>query len=212
MKKDKLKIYGLELLLLIILLFALFMPNIFTRVRLALFLFSYMIIVLSVIKKRNVNSIYKKDVTLTLILFGIIYLGFFYLVGIFVGFYKNVITFKFSTIYKYIIPMAIIIVSSETIRMVFLSQTKIKYSRLLTTISMILIDLILYVNIYNVSDKDTLTNVIGFSFFASISCNLLYNYISPRYGSRGVIIYRLMTILYSYIISICYIFSIRLFF
>lgn len=202
MKKDKFKIYGLEILLLIILLFALFMPNIFNRVCLAIFLLLYALLVKHAIKKRNITSIYKRDVTITLILFAIIYLIAFYLLGIFVGFYKNVITFKFSSIYKYIIPMIVIIISSETIRSVFLSQEKAKLSKILITSSMILIDLMVYVNIYNVNSREVFTDVIGFSFFASISCNLLYNYISSRYGNKGVIIYRLITVLYAYIIPI----------
>ena len=202
MKKDKFKIYGLEILLLIILLFALFMPNIFTRISLAIFLLLYTMLVSYVIKKRNITSIYKKDVTFTLILFAIIYLGFFYLMGLFVGFYKNVLTFKFSSIYRYIIPMVVIIISSETIRSIFLSQKKAKYSKMFVTMSMILIDLIVYVNIYSITSREAFADIIGYSFFASISCNLLYNYISSRYGSKGIIIYRLMTILYIYMIPI----------
>lgn len=202
MKKDKLKIYGLEILLLIILLFALFMPNIFTRMRLAIFLLSYTLITLFIIKKRNITSIYKKDVTITLILFGIIYLAFFYAVGIFVGFYKSAIAFKLSTLYKYIIPNIIIIITSEVLRSIYLSQGKIKFGKILTTISMVLIDLIIYVNIYSITSREKFADIIGFSFFASISCNLLYNYVSSRYGNKGIIIYRLITVLYPYIIPI----------
>ena len=177
MKKDKFKIYGLEILLLVILLFALFMPNIFSKIRLAIFLIIYTILAKIIIKKRTITSIYKKDVTLTLVLFGIIYLVFFYLMGIFVGFYKPMIAFKLSTIYQYIVPIIIVVITSETLRSIFLSQDKVKFSKILTTISMILIDLIVYVNIYTISSRETLTDIIGFSFFASISCNLLYNYI-----------------------------------
>ncbi len=202
MKKDKFKIYGLEILLLIILLFALFMPNIFTRISLAIFLFLYTLFVSFMIKKRNITSIYKKDVTITLIILGIIYLGFFYLMGVFVGFYKNVITFKFSTMYKYIIPVSVIIITSEMLRSIFLSQGKAKFSKILTTMSMVLIDLIVYVNIYTINSRESFADIIGFSFFASISCNLLYNYISSRYGNKGIIIYRLITTLYFYVVPI----------
>lgn len=65
---------------------------------------------------------------------------------------------------------------------------------------MVLIDLILYVNVYNIKDLTTFTEVIGFTLFASIACNLMYNYVSNRYGATPVIIYRLITILYVYII------------
>lgn len=200
MKKDKFKIYSLECLLLIILIFALFMPNIFTRVRLAILLLVYMVLARAVIKKRITTSIYKKDVTLTLVLFGIIYLVFFYTMGIFVGFYKNILAFRFSSIYRYIIPTIIIITTSEILRNIFLTQEKAKLSKIFATISMILIDLIVYVNIYTISSREAFANVVGYSFFASISCNLLYNYISSRYGTKVIIIYRLITVLYVYIV------------
>ena len=200
MKKDKFKIYSLECLLLIILIFALFMPNIFTRVRLAILLLVYMVLARTVIKKRITTSIYKKDVTLTLVLFGIIYLVFFYTMGIFVGFYKNILAFRFSSIYRYIIPTIIIITTSEILRNIFLTQEKAKLSKIFATISMILIDLIVYVNIYTISSREAFAKVVGYSFFASISCNLLYNYISSRYGTKGIIIYRLITVLYVYIV------------
>jgi len=44
--------------------------------------------------------------------------------------------------------------------------------------------------------------VIGYVLFASISSNLLYNYIAKRYGVKPNIIYRLLTVLYVYIIPV----------
>ena len=43
---------------------------------------------------------------------------------------------------------------------------------------------------------------LGYVLFASMSCNLLYNYISKRYGMKPNIAYRLLTVLYIYIIPI----------
>lgn len=67
---------------------------------------------------------------------------------------------------------------------------------------MVLIDLILYANIYNMNNLDTFVEFIGFTLFASISCNLMYNYVSNRYGAIPIIIYRLITVLYVYFIPI----------
>ena len=44
--------------------------------------------------------------------------------------------------------------------------------------------------------------LVGFISFASISCNLFYNYYSKRFGILGIIVYRMITILYVYIIPI----------
>ena len=65
---------------------------------------------------------------------------------------------------------------------------------------MVLIDLVIYWGVYNVRNLNDMLTIVGFILFASVACNLLYNYITYRFGSKGVIIYRLMTILYAYFI------------
>ena len=65
---------------------------------------------------------------------------------------------------------------------------------------MVLIDLVIYANVYEINNFDTFIEIVGFTLFASISCNLLYNYISSRYGAMPIIIYRLITVLYVYFI------------
>lgn len=67
---------------------------------------------------------------------------------------------------------------------------------------MILLDLIIYAGVYDVTKINDFFTVVGFILFASISCNLLYNYINVRYGKIPIIVYRLVTILYVYFIPI----------
>ncbi len=202
MKKDKLVVYLLETILLMILFFALFMPTIFTRLCLAIILILYLIFTNVYIKKKNIVSIYKRDVSKVLLIFGLIYVMFFYTTGIFVGYYKTYISLNLETIFKDIIPIVFIVITSEKLRNIFLSQDKVKLSKFFVTMSMILLDMSIYINIYSINNRETFANIIGYSLFASISCNLLYNYISYRHGSEGIIIYRLITMLYSYIIPI----------
>lgn len=202
MKKDKFKTYILELSLMFILIFALFVPNIFTKINLAIFLSIFSIITVFLLKKKNILSIHNKEVTIMMVIFAIIYLVAFYLMGIYYGYSRLAITFNVKTLLKYIIPISVIIISSEIIRTIFLSQKKVKFGKFITTVSMVLIDIILYINIYKINSSDDLMISIGFITFASISCTLLYNYISYRYGITGIILYRLITTLYSYIIPI----------
>jgi signal peptidase I len=67
---------------------------------------------------------------------------------------------------------------------------------------MVIIDLLIYTEVYNIRVLDDFLTVLGFIFFSSLSCNLLYNYITNRYGIKGVIIFRLITVLFAYIIPI----------
>lgn len=199
MKMDKLKVYIIEFILLAILSFALFVPNTINKVTTSILLALCAIATIIFVKKEKVESIHSKKVTILLIIFAIIYLIAFYLMGVYFDYYKALITFNINTLLNYIIPTAIIIISSEIIRnRLFVQNTK--FTKLITFIIMVLIDLMLYTNIYTISGYEDIIEVIGFTLFASIACNLLYNYISNRYGVKGNIIYRLLTILYVYII------------
>lgn len=209
MKTDKIKIYVLDFILLAILSFALFVPNIFNKTAIATLFTICAIIAAFTIKKRKLESIHTKKVTMLLIFFAIIYLLVFYLLGIYFGYYKAVFTLGINTIINQIIPMIFIIISGEILRNILLAQNT-KENKILTFIIMVLLDVIIYYNIYDMNSYEKMLEIIGFTLFASISCNLLYNYISIRYGIKGNIYYRLITILYIYIIP--YIPNVYLFF
>ena len=199
MKRDRLKIYLIEIFLIIILCLALFVSNIFDKKILALVIFPIALLTKFLVKKKKAMSFYSRQVTWLMAGFGVIYLFVFYLMGIYFGYYKSPTLFGFSTIINFIIPFTVIIFSSEYIRKTLIVQ-KGKLSRVLLTIAMVLIDLVIYAGVYDVFVLDDMLTVLGFIFFASVACNLLYNYITYRYGSKGVIVYRLLTILYAYFI------------
>ena len=197
MKRDKLKIYIIEIVLIIALCLAFFVSKIFNKTILALFLAGMAILTRLLVRKKKSISIYSKQVIWLMAGFGVIYLFVFYLMGIYFGYYKSPTPFGIKTIINYIIPFTVIIISSEYIRWKIIVQES-KSSKILLTISMILVDLVIYAGVYNVFVLDDMLTVVGFILFASIACNLLYNYITYRFGSKGVIVYRLMTILYVY--------------
>ena len=201
MSKDKIKIYAMEIILLLFLLLTLFESNIIPKIVLAIVLLIYMVISAFLLKKRKIISIYNKQVTILLVIFGFIYLAVFYLSGLYFGFYESVIKFSLRSLINYIVPTAVIIISSEVIRYVFISQQE-KFSKIVTMVMMVLIDLIVYAGIYNFTSVDDLIMMLGFVLFASISCNLLYNYITVRFGYKGIMFYRLITVLYVYFIPI----------
>lgn len=209
MNRDKIKLYVLEILLLLVLFLALFVSNIFNRTVLAILLFVFAIITRIFIKRKKAASIYKKQVAWLMFGFSIIYIVVFYLLGLYFGYYRAPTTFGIATVIKFILPLATIIYSSELIRKTIIVQDS-KLSKVLMSISMILIDLIVYSGVYDITNMDDMLTVLGFIFFASIACNLLYNYITVRYSSAGVIIYRMITVLYVYLIP--YIPNVFLFF
>ena len=132
MRNDKARIYGLEFALIFLLFLALFVPNILkNRLAIAVFLGLYAVIVKYVIRKRSKYSIYQKKELLLLILLAFIYLIIFYMFGMYVGYKPATVKFSFTNIFKYILPVAVIIVSTEFIRSRFLTG-KTKLSLVLT--------------------------------------------------------------------------------
>lgn len=210
MKKDKIRIFILETLLVAILFFALFALNIVSRWVLAIVLGIYAVAATQLYKRRKIVTAEKKYATLLMVIFSMFYIAIFYLLGLYFGFTKAKILLSISTILRIILPLSIIIISSEVLRRVFLSQKlqikiksfKLDISPILTFIAMIIIDILVYAEVYNLAKLDDFLTVLGFVFFASLSCNLLYNYITNRHGVKGIMIYRLVTVLFVYIIPI----------
>lgn len=201
MKKDKIKIILLNLILLVVLLFALFISNMITRLALAGFLVGYAILIYKLLKKRPILSMYHNQVIILMLLLGIVYLIVFYVMGFYFGYYESPVRFSLWSIANYILPITAIIIASEIIRYVCISQ-KSRLSKVLMFISMVLVDLIVYTNLQSLNTLDGFLTIVGFNIFASIACNLLYNYVSIRYGYKPIIVYRILTALYAYIIPI----------
>lgn len=160
MKIDKIKIYILDFILLAILSFALFVPNIFNKTIIAILFTICAIIANYTIKKRKVESVHTKKVTMLLIFFAIIYLLAFYLMGIYFGYYESVFKLGTNTIIAPIIPMTFIIISGEKIRNILLAQN-IKGNKILTFIIMVLLDIIIYYDVYDMDSYEKMLEIIG---------------------------------------------------
>jgi len=182
MKNNKARLYGLEILFSIILFIALLVSNRITYILLAIILSIYAIVVNMFFKKKKILSTNKNQANMLMIGFALIYLGIFYLLGLLVyNFNKSAVIFGFKSLYRYIIPLIVIIVSTEIIRFTFLSQDakirifkkRIDISKIIMFIDMVLIDLVIHAGVYDLTNFNELLTVMGFIFFASVSYDLL---------------------------------------
>ena len=82
MKKDKIKIFFLEMFLVIITIFVLLNSNIISTFFVSIILGIYMVLVCAFQKLKKIQYDQKNQVTFLLIILGIIYLSAFYLMGI----------------------------------------------------------------------------------------------------------------------------------
>ena len=202
MKNDKLIEYIFSISLCIILFFNLFVLNIFNnKYVFSIFLLIYLVIALRLIKPKKVDSINKKKVILFMTIFAILHIIFLYIVGIFVGFYKNPVGFNLKGIYKWIMPLSAIIVITELIRNLFITREN-KRATYIATIGLILIEVSTYIDLYTTFKLDTILALVGYVILHSISVNLLCNYIVRRHGYIPNIIYRIITSIYIYILPI----------
>ena len=166
MRNDKAKIYSLEIILFLSLFLALFVPNILkSRLIVAVFLTLYALVTLYVIKGKSKFSIYQRKEFLLLVLLAIIYLVIYYMFGMYTGFKPSVVKLSLNTIFKYIMPVVIIIVTTEIIRSRFLIE-KSKLSFFLTLGCGVLIDLIVYANVNQLNNLDGFLLILGY-----VSCS-----------------------------------------
>ena len=202
MKREDLKYLALEIFIIGFFLIILFASRIsFNKILIAVFLMVYAYITRKIIARPKQLSIYKKEVTKYMITFAVIYVVLYYVIGIYVGYYKSVYTFGFKVLFEYVIPIILIIISSEVIRNEFLA-CKSKISIINTLIFSVVIDLVVYVNIYNLFTKEEFLQALGYIFFASIISNILYNYLSNKFGIVPNIAYRIITSIYVYIMPV----------
>ena len=202
MKNDKLMEYILLIALICILFFNLFVLNIFANKYIfAIFLLIYILISKIFIKTVPVANINKNKIIFLVLSFSIIYVGILYIIGLFVGFYENPITFNLKGIYNRIFPTIIIIILSEIIRKLFVTRNH-KDTTILITIALVLIDIVLNISLYKILNLEEILSLIGSIILASISTNLFGNYMVKRYGIIPNILYRVITTIYNYIFPV----------
>lgn len=202
MKSEKIKIYAIEIALIIFFLLAMIFNKVITRQILAIVLLVFMGITTLLIKTYKMDLTNKRQIILLLTGIGVIYVAVLYLIGIFAGFYNATVKLSLWSIWKYIIPYIVIIISSEMIRKkIVLKEDKI--SKIIILVIMVMLDVILTTNIYNLNTAKDYFTLVSFVIFASIANNLLFNYIEIQYRNvKAIIIYRIITTLYVYVFPI----------
>ena len=201
MKNEKTKIIKIELIFIVsILLCTLFhlIPN---KIILSLLLVGISIGISLLLQRERTLNLQKKKITKVMIIFAILNIGLFYMIGLYTGFVKTGQTFSFNTLITSIIPLIVIIITTERIRDKFL-QNNSNLSKILIVGINTMIEIIIYLSSYKLFNLNSVLSLIGFISFTAIANNLMYNYISDSYGKKPVIIYRLITTLYPFIIPI----------
>lgn len=201
MASDKRTLYITSGSILILLIAALFIPELLTRWVLAAVLVPFAIFTALAIKKRSLLSVSKREATMVMVVIGIIYLMLYYLSGLYFGFANNYYKLSWTGFYKFIIPITLVIVSTEIIRYVLLAQ-KNKKVAVMVYFQCVLVEVLISLKLNNVDDFDVFMNLVGITLFPALVSNLFYHYLSKRFGYAPSMAFRLITVLYYYILPV----------
>ena len=202
MHSDKKVIHILSIVSLCALLLVFFLPlGNSGRIVAAVCLFPMAISLSLFVKKRNILSINKNQVLLILTVTALVVVMLYYLTGLKFGFYKNPYSLSVRNFLQYVLPIATIIVSTEVIRYVMMAQNS-KLARVACYFTCLVADLLIVSNFASVSTFRRFMELVAGVLFPAILSNLLYNYLSKRYGMYPNIAYRAITTLHSYIFSV----------
>lgn len=199
MQIDRKKLYIISASILVALLITLFAPMGVSRIIAAILLVPAAIVSIIFIKKRRALSINSKQVLLLLTVIGMLYLMLYYLSALHFGFTRTGYGLKTNVIFRFIIPTAVIIVSTELIRHVLCVQ-KDRWATVFAYFITLCADVIICASIPEITNIATFMDVVGLTLFPGILYNLLYNYLSVRYGFLPNVIYRALTVWVFYLI------------
>lgn len=201
MNTDKKVLYTLSSVTLAVLLTALFIPSDSGRVTAAILLLPLAVLTFLLLKKRSILSVNKNTVILIMAIMGMLYVMLYYLSGLRFGFYKTGYGAVFEKLFKFALPIAAIIILSEVIRTVVRAQNS-RVADMLVYLSCVIAEVLTYSNIPGINSFGKFMDVVGLTFFPAIISNLLYHYLSKRYGFFPNTVYRLLTSLYLYVIPV----------
>ena len=194
-------LYTVCALLVLALLPALFIPIAHIRIIAAVLCAVSAVVVSVFVKKRSILSIRKEQVLLLMTVIGALYIMLYYLTGIEFGFYSSLVKLSVTSFFKYILPISVIIISIEVIRSVLLAQ-KSKVSDVLSYVACLVAELLIAAGFAGNFSFTRFMDIVGLTLFPAVTANLLYHYLSRRYGIWPNVVFRLITTLYTYVVPI----------
>ena len=200
MSKDKKILYATSFII-----FAVFFSLLFvdfgrsSKIAAALLLLPTTPAVCLLIKKRSLLSINKKEVLLLLTIIATLFAILMHMSGLFFEYYKNPYFVTLEILVKTILPLAAIIVGSEVIRYVLISQKNTVVS-IIAYLTCAALEILMFSSIAGTDTFNKFMDMFGMTFFPALSANVFYHFVSKDYGALPNIAYRLITTLYVYFV------------
>ena len=192
MKKGYLRLLMVCLIFMAVTIFNLFI-SIFNEFSLILFLGLALGACFYFIKFEKDKMRFKKDVMLTVFIYGLVYYILTYALGIFTGFYQSPYNLGILSILRHIVPLIIIIILAEIIRyMIVIKGSRYKSILILVTTAFIILDITLIIHTFNLTEPDSLLQFVITILIPVISKNIMLTYLAFKVGYKSPIVYRLI--------------------
>jgi signal peptidase len=198
MAKDKKTLYALSVALLTILLLVLFVKD-YSKLLSAIIMIISAVLICFFIKKRTTLSMYKGQVTLIVTISALLYVMILYLMSIRIGYVNSLASLSPTILFKHTIPIIALIITAEIIRRALCAQED-KIASVICYLICVITEITALNTTVKFGSFNSVMNFFGIVVLPSIVSNLVYNYLSKRYGATPNIILRLIISLYPYII------------
>lgn len=153
------------------------------------------------IKKRNILSVNKNQILLIVSVSAMVIVMIYYLTGLKFGFYNNPYKLSVNNFFKFFVPIAVIIVSTEVVRFVMMAQ-KSRLAHVLCYLTCVIAEMLICSNLVSVSSFNRFMDLVAGALFPALISNFLFNYLSKRYGMYPNIAFRAITTLHSYVFAV----------
>lgn len=154
-------------------------------------------------KFRKDKTYARIQVTITMLLIGIVQIVLYLLTGFLEGFSKNAISMSFNRFLTVILPIILILVVIELLRyMISVKFEKNNLIRILSITMFVLFDVTLFGSNVSFNSLDSLLEFLGITFFPSLVSNIVFDDMVVKYGYKPILVYRLLTTLCYYMLPI----------
>ena len=201
MNKDRRTLYIASYVACALLLLSLFVSTRYNELLCAFLMSAIAVLISLVVKKRAIYAYTKRQITALMCFIGFLCVSLYILNGLIFGFAKPFYTFSLHTLWRYILPIAVAVIASELLRAVMLAQGS-KHTDRLSYVICVLCEILLSSTIKDINSFYIFVDVTAQVFLPAVISNLLYHYLSRRYGAAPNIAYRLFISLYPYIIPV----------
>ncbi len=200
MNKDKKALYILSCVFAGFLLLLCVALNFFeAKILIAVFTAVFFLLFSTIVKKRSILNIERKQVTFILVVGALGVIALYYATGIGFGFYNT--KPPISLLWEYNLPCVIAIIFSENIRKIMLAQES-KFVNVISYVTLVGIDILLLSEGEIFKSFYFVNNFFAMAVFPSITSNVLYNFIGKRYGATPNILYKVLIFNFSNILRV----------